>query len=62
MIIVPITGLLWEIKNPLGRRAEKVLKRSIGNEPSRLRVLRAKKELFLFFVQFYSSQVASHFY
>ena len=49
MIIVPITGLLWEIKNPLGRRAEKVLKRSIGNEPSRLRVLRAKKELFLFF-------------
>lgn len=62
MIIVPITGLLWEIKNPLGRRAEKVLKTSVGNEPSRLRVLRAKKELFLFFVQFYSSQVASHFY
>ena len=62
MIIVPITGLLWEIKNPLGRRAEKVLKTSFGNEPSRLRVLRAKKELFLFFVQFYSTQVASHFY
>lgn len=62
MIIVPITGLLWEIKNPLGRRAEKVLKTSVGNEPSRLRVLRAKKELFLFFVQFYSTQVASHFY
>lgn len=62
MIIVPITGLLWEIKNPLGRRAEEVLKTSVGNEPSQLRVLRAKKELFLFFVQFYSSQVGSHFY
>lgn len=62
MIIVPITGLLWEIKNPLGRRAEEVLKTSVENEPSQLRVLRAKKELFLFFVQFYSSQVGSHFY
>ena len=48
MIIVPITGLLWEIKNPLGRRAEKVLKTSVGNEPSRLRVLRAKKDYFFF--------------
>lgn len=52
MIIVPITGLLWGIKNPLGRRAEKVLKTSVGSERSRLRILRAKSELFLFSCKF----------